>query len=64
MTDFDPISTVEDSHLILDHGDWPNFHDAEVEYLNIWFSSHSPLIDMPHARVDLYMVADRQPGRY
>jgi hypothetical protein len=36
MTDFDPISTVEDSHLILDHGDWPNFHDAEVLNLNIW----------------------------
>ncbi len=36
MTDFDPIKTVEDSHLILDHGDWPNFHDAEVHNLNIW----------------------------
>lgn len=36
MRDFDPIEAVEDSHLILEHGDWPNFHDAEVEYLNIW----------------------------
>jgi len=36
MKKFDPIKDVEDSHLILDHGDWPNFHDAEVHYLNIW----------------------------
>lgn len=36
MTNFDPVEAVEDSHLILDHGDWPNFHDAEVHNLNIW----------------------------
>lgn len=36
MKDFDPIEEVEDSQLILDHGEWPNFHDAEVHDLNIW----------------------------
>ena len=36
MTEFDPVKAVEDSHLILDHGEWPNFHDAEVDYLSIW----------------------------
>ena len=36
MKVFDPIVNVEDSHLILDHGAWPNFHDAEVHHLNIW----------------------------
>jgi hypothetical protein len=36
MTEFDPIQSVEDGHLILDNGDWPNFHDAEIHYLNIW----------------------------
>ena len=36
MTEFNPLKAVENSHLILDLGEWPNFHDAEVEYLNIW----------------------------
>ncbi len=25
MLVFDPVKIVEDYHLILDHGDWPNF---------------------------------------
>ena len=36
MIQFDPADTVEDSWLILDRGEWPNFHDAEVINLNIW----------------------------
>ena len=36
MKRFDPIETVEDSQSILDHGKWPNFHDAELHNLNIW----------------------------
>lgn len=36
MKVFDPIRDVEDSALILDHGAWPNFHDAEVHHLHIW----------------------------
>ena len=36
MKRFDPIVEVEDSRLILDHGEWPNFHDAELHNLNIW----------------------------
>ncbi len=36
MKEFDPIEDVEDSQLILAHGEWPNFHDAEVHNLNIW----------------------------
>ena len=36
MKVFDPIKEVENSALILDHGEWPNFHDAEVHRLNIW----------------------------
>lgn len=36
MKDFDPIRDVENSQLILDHGVWPNFHDAEVHNLSIW----------------------------
>ena len=30
------MNDVEESRLILDHGEWPNFHDAEVRNLNIW----------------------------
>ena len=33
---FDPRKHVIDSHLILDHGEWPNFHDAEIRHLQIW----------------------------
>lgn len=36
MKDFDPVKEVENNSLILDHGEWPNFHDAEVHHLNIW----------------------------
>ena len=36
MKDFDPLKSVENCHLILDKGEWPNFHDAEVHNLNIW----------------------------
>lgn len=36
MKEFNPIEDVDDSQLILDHGEWPNFHDAEVHNLNIW----------------------------
>jgi hypothetical protein len=36
MNEFDPVRAVEDSTLILDNGEWPNFHDAEVHNLNIW----------------------------
>jgi len=33
---FDPKAVVENSEFILDNGEWPNFHDAEVHRLNIW----------------------------
>ncbi|MDH3530475.1 MAG: immunity 50 family protein [Acidobacteriota bacterium] len=36
MDYFDPIKDVENSQLLLDNGEWPNFHDAEVHELNIW----------------------------
>lgn len=36
MIPFDPKRDVENSARILDHGEWPNFHDAEVHFLNIW----------------------------
>ena len=36
MKAFDPLLEVENSQLILDKGQWPNFHDAEVHDLNIW----------------------------
>jgi len=33
MKKFDPIKDVEDNQLILDHGEWPNFHDADARRL-------------------------------
>jgi len=34
--EFDPSVDVENSAVILDNGEWPNFHDAEIHNLNIW----------------------------
>jgi hypothetical protein len=36
MQTFDPLGDVINSELILDGGQWPNFHDAEVHDLAIW----------------------------
>jgi len=36
MKVFDPVADILNSQLILDDGEWPNFHDAEVHDLNIW----------------------------
>jgi hypothetical protein len=36
MKAFDPVKDVKNSQSILDHGQWPNFHDAEVHSLGIW----------------------------
>jgi hypothetical protein len=36
MRRFDPLEDIENSQLILDHGEWPNFHDAEVHDLKMW----------------------------
>jgi hypothetical protein len=36
MKAFDPVRDIENSRLILDHGEWPNFHDAELHHLAIW----------------------------
>ncbi|MDJ0892608.1 MAG: hypothetical protein QNK18_15630 [Gammaproteobacteria bacterium] len=33
---FHPATDVVGSGLILEHGEWPNFHDAEVHDLRIW----------------------------
>jgi hypothetical protein len=33
---FDPLRDVKNSQLILEEGQWPNFHDAEVHELTIW----------------------------
>jgi hypothetical protein len=30
MKEFDPIKNIEGSQLLLDHDEWPNFHDAEA----------------------------------
>jgi hypothetical protein len=36
MQVFNPATDIENSQLILDDGEWPNFHDSEVLNLNIW----------------------------
>jgi hypothetical protein len=36
MKAFNPTEDIDNSRLILDSGEWPNFHDAEVQTLKIW----------------------------
>lgn len=36
MKVFDPVADVQNSQLVLDGAQWPNFHDAEVVDLTIW----------------------------
>ena len=36
MKTYNPVEAIENSELILDKGEWPNFHDAEIHHLNIW----------------------------
>jgi hypothetical protein len=36
VKEFDPVTNIDNSQLILDQGEWPNFHDAEVHQMNIW----------------------------
>lgn len=36
MQPFNPVTDIENSQLILEQDEWPNFHDAEVHNLNIW----------------------------
>ena len=36
MEKFNPRADIANSQLILDNGDWPNFHDAEMHQINLW----------------------------
>src|SRR5579864_5610440 len=43
MAEFDPVKNVAGSSTILDSdGRWPNFHDAEVHFLNFWRGDMRP----------------------
>ena len=46
MKTFDPVLHVDNSQLILDRGEWPNFHDAELHTLNIWRGDVRPEDDV------------------
>ncbi len=64
MKDFNPLTDVEDSHLILDEGGWPNFHDAEIHHLTIWRGDVRPDDDVwvgPVVEVSLELCALKNP---
>ena len=64
MRKFDPVKNVEGSKLILDDGQWPNFHDAEVHELNIWRGDVRPEDDVwigPVIEASLELCAIRHP---
>lgn len=61
---FDPLTGVEDSAIILDHGAWPNFHDAEVHNLNIWRGDIRPEDNVwigPVIEVEFVLCALKEP---
>ena len=46
MKAFDPIEDIANSQSMLDNGEWPNFHDAEVHNLSIWRDDVRPEDDV------------------
>lgn len=42
MKPFDPVADIENASVILDAGEWPNFHDAIVYSLNFWRGDMRP----------------------
>ena len=64
MKEFNPITEVENSHLILDNGEWPNFHDAEILNINIWGGDIRPDDNVyigPQLEIDLELCALMEP---
>jgi hypothetical protein len=64
MQVFDPLNDVIHSERILDGGQWPNFHDAEVHDLNIWRGDVRPEGDVwtgPVLEVSFELYALREP---
>ncbi len=66
IENFDPITDIKNSHLILDNGLWPNFHDAEVHQLNIWRGDVRPDDDVwigPVVDASFELCALKEPYR-
>lgn len=66
MDIFNPVTDIENSELILEQDQWPNFHDAEVEYLNIWRGDIRPEDDIwigPVIEMTLLLCALQNPIR-
>lgn len=64
MQEFNPIEDVEDSDLVLDSGEWPNFHDAEIHNLSIWRGDVQPDDDVwigPVIELTLELCAVKNP---
>ncbi len=64
MKEFNPVEDVEDSALILDNGQWPNFHDAEIHNLNLWRGDVRPEDNVwigPVLEITLELCALRNP---
>jgi len=64
MPAFNPVTEIENSQLILDQGEWPNFHDAEVHNLQIWRGDVRPEDDVwvgPQLEMTLELCALPKP---
>lgn len=64
MQAFDPLIDVINSELVLDAGQWPNFHDAEVHDLDIWRGDVRPEDNVwtgPVIEASFELCALRQP---
>ncbi|GGK75331.1 hypothetical protein [Amphritea balenae] len=64
MQPFNPVTDIENSQLILEQDEWPNFHDAEVHNLNIWRGDVRPEEDIwigPLLELELELCALQLP---
>ena len=64
MTEFDPIKHIENSELILDGGEWPNFHDSEIHELRLWRGDVRPEDDVwigPFLEMSFELCALKDP---
>lgn len=64
MPSFNPLTHIKNCQLILNQGEWPNFHDAEVHTLNIWRGDVRPEDDVwigPVIEVSFELCALKEP---
>ncbi len=53
MNEFTPVRNIEHSQLVLDHGLWPDFKEADIYNLVFQKNDHAPNIGTPKDNIDI-----------